>query len=96
MKRRIPTVRGIRAILRKAGVPLSEYKSEVKRGPRYLTVGADVYSLAGRKGMLLRVVAEWCDGRSTSRKLPAEVHVALDAAGYTVDAHGLVGFKVAP
>ena len=96
MKRRIPTVRGIRAILRKAGVPLSEYKSEVKRGPRYLTVGADVYSLAGRKGMLLHVVAEWCDGRSTSRKLPAEVHVALDAAGYTVDAHGLVGFKVAP
>lgn len=96
MKRKPPTVRGIRTILRNAGVPLSEYKSEVKRGPRYRTEGADVYSLAGRKGMLLHIVAEWCDGRAQSRKLPAEVHAALDAAGYAVDAHGLVGFKVTP
>jgi len=96
MKRRAPTVRDIRAILRKAGVPLSEYKSEVKRGPRYRTVGAWVYSPASRRGMLLDVVVEWCDGRSTSRKLPAEVHVALDAAGYTVDAHGLVLYKETP
>lgn len=96
MKQKPPTVRGIRAILRKAGVPLCEFKSEVKRGPRYLTVGADVYSLAGRKGMLLYVVAEWCDGRSTSRRLPAEVHAALGAAGYAIDEHGLVGFRETP
>ncbi len=96
MKRKIPTVRGIRAILRKAGVPLCELKSEVKRGPRHLTVGADVYSPPGLRGMLLHVVVQWYDGRWHSSKLPAEVHVALDAAGYTVDAHGLVGFKVAP
>lgn len=41
MKRRAPTVRDIRAILRKAGVPLSEVKSEKKYGPRHLTEGAD-------------------------------------------------------
>lgn len=96
MKRRIPTVRGIRSILRKAGVPLSEFKSEVKRGPRYRTVGAWVYSPASRRGMLLDVVVEWCDGRFESAQVPESVRAALGGAGYVTDAHGLVLYKERP
>lgn len=96
MKRRIPTVRGIRAILRKAGVPLSEFRSEVKRGPRYRTDGADVYSPATRRGMLLDVIVEWCIGHTQSPRLPEPVRAALDAAGYVTDAHGLVRHKETP
>jgi len=96
VKRRIPTVRGIRAILRKAGVPLSEYKSEVKHGPRYRTVGADVYTPATRRGMLLDVVVEWCSGHAQSARLPDFVRAALDAAGYVTDAQGLVLYKETP
>jgi len=91
VKRRIPTVRGIRAILRKAGVPLSEYKSEKKYGPRYLTEGADIYALRTRDDVPVRV--QWYDGRWTTVKLPEPVRAALDAAGYVTDAQGLVLYK---
>lgn len=96
MKRSIPTVRGVRSILRKAGVPLCEYKSEVKRGPRHLTVGADVYSPPSRRGMLPNVIVEWFDGRFQSARLPDVVRDALDAAGYITNAHGLVDYKETP
>lgn len=96
MKRRIPTVRGIRAILREAGVPLSEYKAEVKRGPRHRTVGAWVYSPASRRGMLLDVVVEWCDGRFGAAQAPEPVRAALDAAGYVTNEQGLVLYKETP
>lgn len=93
---RTPTVRGIRAILRKAGVPLSEFKSEKKYGPRYRTNGADVYTPATRRGMLLCVIVEWCYGHTQSAKLPDVVRDALAARGYVTDAHGLVRRKEAP
>jgi len=94
MKPRTPTVRGIRAILRKAGVPLSEFKSEVKRGPRYLTEGADVYALRTRDDVPVRV--EWFDGRWTTVKLPDAARDAIAACGYITDADGLVRRKDAP
>ncbi len=93
MSRKPPTVRGIRAILRKAGVPLSELKAEVKYGPRYSTPGADVYSLPGRRGMLLNAFVEWVDESRRAVKLPEPARVALDAAGYVVDANALVRHK---
>ena len=96
MTRKPPTVRGIRAILRKAGVQLSEFKAEAKRGPRYSTVGADVWSGPGRYDMPWNVCVEWFDGRFHSAKLPDDVRVALDAAGYVTDAHGIVQHKEMP
>ena len=93
---RTPTVRGIRAILRRAGVPLSEYKSEVKRGPRHVAEGADVYTPTTRRDMLLCVIVEWFDGRSQSAKVPDAVRDALAARGYVTDAHGLVRRKEPP
>lgn len=96
MTRKPPTVRSIRAILRKAGVPLSEFKSEVKHGPRYPTVGADVWSGPGRYDMPWNVFVEWFDGRWHTAKLPDDAWAALDAAGYVTDAHGLVRHKETP
>lgn len=96
MTRKPPTVRGIRAILRKAGVPLSEFRSEAKHGPRRTTVGADVYSPNGRRDMPPNVIVEWFDGRWHTAKLPNAARAALDAAGYVTDAHGLVRHKETP
>ena len=96
MTRKPLTVRGIRAILRKAGVPLTEYKAEVKYGARYPTVGADVYTPNVRRDMPPNVIVEWFDGRFQSAKLPDVARAALDAAGYVTDAHGHVRYKETP
>ena len=96
MTRKPPTVRGIRAILRKAGVPLTEYKAEVKYGARRQTVGADVYSPNVRRDMPPSVIVEWFDGRWLTAKLPDDARAALDAAGYITDTHGLVRCKDTP
>lgn len=96
MTRKPPTVRGIRATLRKAGVPLTEYRAEFKHGPRQPTVGADVYSPNVRRDMPPNVIVEWFDGRFQSARLPDVVRAALDAAGYITNAHGLVDYKETP
>ena len=96
MTRKPPTVRGIRAILCEAGVPLCEWKSEVKGGRRRPTAGADVYGPNGRRDTALSVIVEWFDGRFHSANLPDAARAALDAAGYVTDAHGLVRHKETP
>ncbi len=96
MIRKPITVRRIRAILRTAGVPLSELRSEVKRGPRYMTVGVDVYTPASRRSMALDVFVEWFDGRFHSARLPDAARAALDAAGYVTNVHGIVRHRETP
>jgi hypothetical protein len=96
MRRRRINVRSIRAILRNAGVPLSEFVSDVKGGPRRATVGADVYTPAMRGDADDPVIVEWHDGRAQTARIPEFVRAALASAGFGVDAHGIVCRKDEP